>query len=679
MGNGLRHARRPLISSRRVPARVAPRHTSPAGAPRGRRRRPPRPVLIAAGLVAGISMLGQAGATFGLSADISANLTGTTLDQYLPTAATTVRVAATSCRVSWTPPAATPVDLSYDLTNGAGGILATGETGVTALVTVPVTAVTPTVKARLQSWISPGETVVDAPCLGWPDAPADLQVAPGDQRLDLTWTAPNGNGGTVASYTAALSPGGQTCSVNVPTTACAFTGLTNAVTYSVSVVATSEVGGSPAATGSGTPTDHTPGAPTGTTVAPAQQQVEVGWTAPASDGGSPVTGYTATATPADPGLPTRTCSAAGSPCTVTGLTDGSRYTVTVTASNLYGNGPGSTGVTAISYPSSILTNARPAVWLDAAAPGSLFTDAGCSTTSGAGQPVGCWTDRSGHGRHATQSGGAERPTLTVVGGQAVPGFDGGDRLVLSGLPTGTDSSASFVVARLDDPAPSGSGVRVVHGWGTVTAGGTRTLTKTNAGSDAALQSDSLGQVSIGDWTGATWHQFDDEWTAAAGGTVRGWAAGGGRPTQTSTGYGFSTSSGSGAVGDGPGGGAGWDGPVAELIVLAGTVTDSERRIVQEYLARKWGHLVAPSAPSSATASAAGPTSIAVSWAAPQWDGGAPVTGYTATAEPSGATCSTAGTSCTIAGLALGQSYTVMVTANNPVGTGPVATTSAASL
>ena len=189
----------------------------------------------------------------------------------------------------------------------------------------------------------------------------------------------------------------------------------------------------------------------------------------------------------------------------------------------------------------------------------------------------------------------------------------------------------------------------------------------------------LGQVLIGDWTGATWHQFDDEWTAAAGGTVRGWAAGGGRPTQAWTGYGFSTGSGSGAVGDGPGGGVGWDGPVAELIVLAGTVTDGERRTVQEYLARKWGHLVAPSAPSSATASAAGPISIAVSWAAPQWDGGAPVTGYSATAEPSGAGCSTAGTSCTITGLSAGASYTVTVRATNPAGTGPDAATSAVSL
>ena len=79
---------------------------------------------------------------------------------------------------------------------------------------------------------------------------------------------------------------------------------------------------------------------------------------------------------------------------MTGLTDGSRYTVTVTGSNLHGTGPASTGATAISHPSSILTSARLAVWLDAAAPGTLFTDVGCSNSSVAGQPVGCWTDRS---------------------------------------------------------------------------------------------------------------------------------------------------------------------------------------------------------------------------------------------------------------------------------------------
>lgn len=625
-------------------------------------------------VVGGISWMGQAGATFGLSAGLTGTLTGTTLDQYLPTSATAVRTSATECRVTWAPTADAPPEARYDVTDGSS-TLATNVNGVTVLVTVPVAAVTPTVRTRIRSWISPGQTVVAAPCLGWPDAPGDLQVSPGDRRLDVDWTAPAGNGGTVASYTATLSPGGGTCTVNVPTTACAFTGLTNGVSYSVSVVATSEVGGSPPATGTGIPTDHLPSAPTGVVATASHGQVDVSWSAPADDGGSPVTGYTATATPDDAGLPTRTCSASGSPCTVTGLVDGAPYTVTVTAENVHGSGAASAGLLAVPYPSTLMTSARLALWLDGAAAQTRFGDAGCSAPAGGGQPLGCWADRSGNGHDAVQAVAGSRPTLTGIGGRTVPDFDGGDALDLAGLPTGTDPSSAFVVARSDDPAPVSSGTRTVLGWGAVGAGGTRTLTQAAAGSDQAVESDSLGALVAGDWSASAgsadgWHGLDDSWTAASGGTVQAWSAGTGQPAVSATGYGFSTGAASGAVGDGPGGGAGWIGPVAEVVVFADTLSATERRTVQEYLARKWGLELAPGAPGSVTAVPGGATSIDVSWAAPDWDGGPAVTGYTATASPGGATCSGAGGSCTITGLPAGQSYTVTVTATNSRGTGP---------
>lgn len=626
-------------------------------------------------VVGGISWMGQAGATFGLAAGLSATLSGTTLDQYLPTTATASRITATECRVTWTPDPGAPPEVRYDVTDGSGGTLATNQSGVTLVVTVPVSAVTPTVKARIHSWLSPGQTTVATPCLGWPDAPGGLQVSPGDHRLDVDWTAPAGNGGTVASYTAAVSPGGATCTVAAPTTSCSFTGLTNGTTYTVSVVATSDVGGSPAATATGTPTDHLPGPPTAVTATATHGQAAVGWTAPADDGGSPVTGYTVTATPDDGGLPTRTCTAAGSPCTVTGLVDGAGYTVTVTAENVHGSGAASAGVIAVPYPSTVMTAGRLAVWLDGADGGSRFGDAGCGTPAGAGQPLGCWADRSGNGHDAVQATAGSRPTLTAVGGRAVPDFDGGDALDLTGLPSGTDPSASFVVARLDDPTPTGSGIRTALGWGTVGAGGTRTLTKANASSDQAVEADSLGALVAGDWSAATgspdgWHGLDDAWTAAAGGTVRAWSAGTGQPAVSATGYGFSTGSGSGTVGDGPGGGSGWRGPVAEVVVFADQLSTAERRTVQEYLARKWGFTLAPDVPRSVTAVAGGATSIDVTWSAPAWDGGTAVTGYTATASPGGATCSSAGGSCTVTGLAVGQTYTVTVVATNARGDGP---------
>ena len=56
------------------------------------------------------------------------------------------------------------------------------------------------------------------------------------------------------------------------------------------------------------------------------------WTAPASDGGAAITSYTVTSLPGN-----KTCSAAASPCTVTGLTNGQAYTFTVKATNPAGD------------------------------------------------------------------------------------------------------------------------------------------------------------------------------------------------------------------------------------------------------------------------------------------------------------------------------------------------------
>lgn len=86
----------------------------------------------------------------------------------------------------------------------------------------------------------------------------------------------------------------------------------------------------------------------------------------------------------------------------------------------------------------------------------------------------------------------------------------------------------------------------------------------------------------------------------------------------------------------------------------------------------------PAAPAAPTA-VAGDGSASVSWTPPVDDGGAPVTGYTATAAPGGATCTVVAptTSCRIDGLTNGQAVTFSVTATNAVGTGPASVASAA--
>ncbi|WP_433205754.1 fibronectin type III domain-containing protein [Dactylosporangium sp. CS-047395] len=75
-------------------------------------------------------------------------------------------------------------------------------------------------------------------------------------------------------------------------------------------------------------------------------------------------------------------------------------------------------------------------------------------------------------------------------------------------------------------------------------------------------------------------------------------------------------------------------------------------------------LAAADPPASPVVTAADRSAV-VTWAAPASAAG--ITGYTATLQPGGATCSSSGTTCTIAGLTNGTAYTVTVVAHSPAG------------
>jgi hypothetical protein len=116
-----------------------------------------------------------------------------------------------------------------------------------------------------------------------------------------------------------------------------------------------------------------PGAPTGVTATAGNGQATVSWTAPSSTGGSAITSYTVT--PYVGSTAQTPVTVSGSPpatsTTVTGLTNGTSYTFTVSATNSAGAGPASSPSNSVtptgpSCPCSIWNNATPQGASDAA-------------------------------------------------------------------------------------------------------------------------------------------------------------------------------------------------------------------------------------------------------------------------------------------------------------------------
>ena len=171
-----------------------------------------------------------------------------------------------------------------------------------------------------------------------PSKPIQVSLTPGAATLRVTWAAPLSDGGSIiTSYLATATPGaGLTCTSTG--TYCDFLNLTPGTNYTVTVVAVNAAGTGAASTGiTGMPFTN-PGAPTSLTAAADDTQVLVSWAAPSSTGGSDITGYIATATLGANVFSCSTPSTATS-CWIRGLTNGSRYSIKVAASNGAGVGP----------------------------------------------------------------------------------------------------------------------------------------------------------------------------------------------------------------------------------------------------------------------------------------------------------------------------------------------------
>ncbi len=172
-----------------------------------------------------------------------------------------------------------------------------------------------------------------------------------------------------------------------------------------------------------------PGAPTGVTATAANGSATVSWTAPSNSGGSAISGYTVTpyigTTAQTPvtvnGNPPATST------TVTGLTNGTSYTFTVSATNSSGTGPAST-------PSNAVT--------PSALPGA---PTGVTATAGNGSATVSWTAPSNSGGSAI-SGYTVTPYIgtTAQTPVTVTGNPPATSTTVTGLTNGT--SYTFTVS-----------------------------------------------------------------------------------------------------------------------------------------------------------------------------------------------------------------------------------------
>ena len=148
-----------------------------------------------------------------------------------------------------------------------------------------------------------------------------------------------------------------------------------------------------------------PGAPTIVSATPGNGAVTVWFESP-TDGGSPITGYTATATDlTNAAHGTQTVTGPTGQLTVRGLTNGDRYTVSVTATNSVGTGPASASsapVTPISVPSA------PATLTAAAADAAVALNWAAPLSDG-GSPISGYEIYEG-----TRSGGETTTPLTAT-------------------------------------------------------------------------------------------------------------------------------------------------------------------------------------------------------------------------------------------------------------------------
>ncbi len=500
-----------------------------------------------------------------------------------------------------------------------------------------------------------------------PAAPTGLTAtAAGQTTINLSWTAPTNTGGAdITGYQIEVSPNGtsnwtnQQANTGSTTTSYSHTGLSAGTTRHYRVSAINSVGtgaaSNVASATTSTPTATAPAAPTGlTATAAGQTTINLSWTAPTNTGGADITGYQIEVSPNGTSNWTNQQANTGSTTTSyahTGLSAGTTRYYRVSAINSAGTGAASNVATA--------TTSTPTATAPAAPTGLTATADGPTTITLS------WT----------------APTNT--GGAAITGY----RIEVS--PNGTSNwtnqqantgstTTSYSHTGLSAGTTRHYRVSAINSVGTGAASNVATATTSTPTATAPAAPTGLTATAAGPTT------INLSWTA---------------PTNTGgaaiTGYRIEVS---------PNGTSNWTNQQANTTATTYAHTGLSAGTTRHYRVSAINSVgtgaasnvatattstptaTAPAAPTGLTATAAGPTTINLSWTAPTNTGGADITGYQIEVSPNGtsnwtnqqANTGSTTTSYAHTGLSAGTTRHYRVSAINSVGTGAASNVATAS-
>ncbi|MBX9818585.1 MAG: fibronectin type III domain-containing protein, partial [Burkholderiaceae bacterium] len=430
-----------------------------------------------------------------------------------------------------------------------------------------------------------------------------------------------------------------------------------------------------------------PGKPTGVAATPGSGQASVAFTAPASDGGSTILDYTVTSSPGG-----FTKTGAASPLTVTGLTNGTAYTFTVTARNSSGSGAASDASSAITpkaaqtitFNNPTAQNFGTTPTLSATSSSGLTptftstTTSVCTITSGGVLTfvrAGSCTinaDQAGNAAYLAATTVPQTFAVNAIAPGAPTGAVGtaGDGEVSVAFTAPVSTGGSAILDYVVSSSPGGAFATGTASPVTVTGltNGTAYTFTVSARNSGWYGPASIASVAVTPKAAQT-ITFNPPATQTFGTTpsLTATASSGLTPTFSSTTTGVCTITSGGVL----------------TFVTAGSCTiNADQAGNAAYLAATTApqtfavNAIAPGAPTGAVGTA-GAGQVSVAFAAPVSTGGSAILDYTVTSSPGGLTTTGAASPLTVTGLTNGTAYTFTVTARNSSGSGTASIASVA--